>query len=107
MSRPLVKLEGLTTWFPIKRGLFQRTTGWVRAVDGIDLTIPEGQTVALLEDTVTTGGSTLEALDAVEAEGGKVVRVLCLVDRGEGAAAAFSERGIQLESIYDRKDLPV
>jgi orotate phosphoribosyltransferase len=67
----------------------------------------EGQTVALLEDTVTTGGSTLEALDAVEAEGGKVVRVLCLVDRGEGAAAAFSERGIQLESIYDRKDLPV
>lgn len=67
----------------------------------------EGQTVALVEDTVTTGGSTLEALDAVEAEGGKVARVLCLVDRCEGAAAAFSERGIQLESIYDRKDLPV
>ena len=67
----------------------------------------EGQTVALIEDTVTTGGSTLEAFDAVEAEGGKVARVLCLVDRGEGAAAAFSERGIQLESIYDRKDLPV
>ena len=44
-----------------------------------------GQSVALVEDTVTTGGSTLEALAAVEAEGGKVARVLCLVDRGEGA----------------------
>jgi len=47
----LVRLEGLTTWFPIKRGLFQRTTGWVRAVDGIDLTIPVGQTVALVGES--------------------------------------------------------
>jgi orotate phosphoribosyltransferase len=66
-----------------------------------------GQKVALLEDTVTTGGSTLDALAAVEAEGGKVTRVICLVDRGEGAAARFAERGIQLEALYTRADLPV
>ena len=66
-----------------------------------------GQRVALLEDTVTTGGSTLEALDAVEAEGGKVVRVLCLVDRCEGAAEAFGSRGVELEALYTRADLPV
>jgi orotate phosphoribosyltransferase len=66
-----------------------------------------GQTVALVEDTVTTGGSTLEALDAVEAAGGKVTRVLCLVDRGEGAAEAFSSRGIALEALFQRGDLPV
>jgi len=66
-----------------------------------------GQTVALVEDTVTTGGSTLEALDAVEAEGGKVVRVLCIVDRGEGAAEAFATRGIELEALFGRADLPV
>ena len=66
-----------------------------------------GQSVALVEDTVTTGGSTLDALAAVEAEGGKVARVLCLVDRGEGAAAAFAERGVALESLFTRADLPV
>jgi orotate phosphoribosyltransferase len=66
-----------------------------------------GQSVALVEDTVTTGGSTLEALAAVEAEGGKVARVLCLVDRGEGAAAAFAARGIALEALFTRADLPV
>jgi orotate phosphoribosyltransferase len=66
-----------------------------------------GQRVALLEDTVTTGGSTLQALDAVEAEGGKVVRVVCLVDRCEGAAEAFRARGIELEALYTRADLPV
>lgn len=64
-----------------------------------------GRPLALLEDTVTTGGSTLEALDAVEAEGGKVTRVLCLVDRGEGGAEAFARRGLALEAIYTRVDL--
>jgi orotate phosphoribosyltransferase len=66
-----------------------------------------GQTVALVEDTTTTGGSTLDAVDLVEAEGGKVARVICLVDRGEGAAEAFAERGITLEAIFDRADLPI
>jgi len=66
-----------------------------------------GQTVALLEDTTTTGGSTLDALDVVAADGGKVARVLCLVDRGEGAIEAFAARGIRLEAIFERRDLPV
>jgi orotate phosphoribosyltransferase len=66
-----------------------------------------GQTVALLEDTCTTGGSTLEAVEAVRAAGGKVTRVLCLVDREEGASEAFARRGLTLEAIYTRADLPV
>jgi orotate phosphoribosyltransferase len=66
-----------------------------------------GQVVALVEDTVTTGGSTLDAVDAVVAEGGKIARVLCLVDRCEGAAEAFRDRGIELEALFTRADLPV
>ena len=80
-----------------KHGLGRRIEGGFEA----------GQSVALVEDTTTTGGSTLEAADAVEAEGGKVVRVLCLLDRGEGAREAFAERGIELEAIYTRTDLPL
>jgi orotate phosphoribosyltransferase len=66
-----------------------------------------GQNVALVEDTMTTGGSTLEALACVSEAGGKVSRVLCVVDRGEGAREAFAERGLGLESLFDRSDLPV
>jgi len=66
-----------------------------------------GQQVALVEDTTTTGGSTLEALDIVEAAGAKVARVVCIVDRGEGAAEAFAERGLELEALFTREDLPV
>ena len=67
----------------------------------------KGQTVALVEDTCTTGGSTLEALQIVEKAGGRVARVLCLVDRDEGAAEAFAARGLTLEALFTRKDLPV
>ena len=66
-----------------------------------------GQTVALLEDTTTTGGSTLQALETVREAGGKVARVLCLVDRGEGAREAFAQRGVELEPIFTREDLGV
>jgi orotate phosphoribosyltransferase len=66
-----------------------------------------GMTIALVEDTMTTGASTLEALDVVSEAGGKVARALCIVDRGEGASEAFAARGIALESIYTRSDLPV
>lgn len=66
-----------------------------------------GQTVALLEDTTTTGGSTLEALEIVESAGAKVARVICLVERGEGAVEAFAKRGMVLESIFCRDDLPI
>lgn len=80
-----------------QHGLGKRIEGGFRA----------GQSVALVEDTMTTGGSTLEALDAVTAAGGRVARVLCIVDRGEGAADAFAKRGLALESLYTRADLPV
>jgi hypothetical protein len=64
-----------------------------------------GQSVALVEDTMTTGGSTLEALEAVTAAGAKVARVLCIVDRGEGAADAFRAQP-RAQSIFTRRDLP-
>jgi orotate phosphoribosyltransferase len=82
----------------------QKAHGLGRRIEGA---FEPGQTVALVEDTVTTGGSTLQAIEIVEAAGGKVGRVLCLVDRGEGGRDAFAERGYQLESIFDRSDLPV
>lgn len=66
-----------------------------------------GQQVALLEDTTTTGGSTLEAARIVREAGGTVQRVLCLVDRGEGAAEAFADAGLRLEALFGREDLPL
>jgi len=81
-----------------------KSHGLARQIEGA---FSAGQSVALLEDTTTTGGSTLDALEIVEAAGGKVARVLCLVDRGEGAAEAFAARGVALEPLFTRADLPL
>ena len=52
-----------------------------------------GTTVAILDDVATTGGSSLQAVAAVEALGCKVARVIVVLDRLEGAAQAFAARG--------------
>jgi orotate phosphoribosyltransferase len=58
--------------------------------------------VALVEDVVTTGGSTLKAIKAVEraCPGIQIVKILALVDREEGAQEAFAKRSIPFERLY-------
>ena len=67
--------------------------------------LPDGANVTMIEDTVTTGGSLLKAIKAVEAAGLEVVQVLCVVDRSEGAAHIFSDAGYTLEALVTRADI--
>jgi len=64
-----------------------------------------GDTVVVVDDVITTGGSTLKAIDAIEAEGGKVSFALVLVDREEGGRQAIEERGIPVVALYSRSVL--
>ncbi|MDZ5077268.1 ABC transporter ATP-binding protein [Nesterenkonia sp. HG001] len=48
---PLLQVRGLTKHFPIGGGMFRRATGEVRAVDGVDLDIPAGQTLGLVGES--------------------------------------------------------
>ena len=58
-----------------------------------------GMRVVVMEDVVTTGGSALRAIEAVEAEGGEVIAVLSLVDREEGGREAIEARGYPVHAI--------
>jgi len=65
-SRPLLQVEGLRTWFPIRKGLLRRTVGYVRAVDGVDLAIEEGMSLALVGESgcgKTTVGRSILCLE--------------------------------------------
>ena len=64
-----------------------------------------GQSVVVVDDVVTTGGSTLQAIDAVESEGGHVAFVLALVDREEGGRAAIERRGHAVVPIFTRAEI--
>ncbi|MFJ5487222.1 ABC transporter ATP-binding protein [Hansschlegelia beijingensis] len=48
---PLVEVEDLKVWFPIKRGFFRKTVGHVKAVDGVSVTVREGQTVGVVGES--------------------------------------------------------
>ena len=56
-----------------------------------------GMTVAIVDDVATTGGSSLQAADAIEAMGCRVAVVIVVLDRLEGAAEAFAARGLPFE----------
>ena len=65
----------------------------------------EGDTIIVVDDVITTGGSTLKAIDAIEAAGGKVAFALVLVDREEGGRQAIEARGIPVLALYSRSTL--
>ncbi len=66
-----------------------------------------GDRVLMVEDVVTTGGSTLRAIDAVEEVGGRVVRIIAMVDRLAGAGEAFAARGHRFTPVFTVRDLGI
>jgi microcin C transport system ATP-binding protein len=51
-SAPAVlESKGLKVWFPMKRGLFRKTVGYVKAVDGVDVTVRAGQTLGVVGES--------------------------------------------------------
>jgi len=59
----------------------------------------EGDRVVAIEDTITTGGSALRAVEAIRNAGGTVVGVLALVDREEGGRETLEAAGLQVVSL--------
>lgn len=77
--------------------------GRARQIEG---NFPEnGGPVVVVDDVITTGGSTLKAIDAIEAAGGKAVLCIVLVDRQEGGREAIEARDVPVASIFTKADL--
>ncbi len=66
--------------------------------------VKAGDRVVVVEDVVTTGGSSLKAIDRLEAAGIKVEGVVAILDRMEGGARAFTDRGYTFRSLLKITD---
>ena len=60
---------------------------------------------AVIDDTITTGGSSLQAAAALKEAGATVTHAFALVDRGEGAAAAFAAAGLKYRWLFTAEEV--
>lgn len=77
--------------------------GTGKLVEGPDL--PPKARVVVVDDVVTTGGSTLQAVKTLREAGFEVVRSICVVDREEGGRAAIEGLGIPFSPLFTNHDI--
>ena len=80
----------------------QKDHGIVKWIEG---DMEPGEKVVIVEDVVTTGGSTMKAVERARAEGLDVAKVVILVDRQEGGVEAVKTHVASVESIVTIEDL--
>ena len=96
-------------WAPDLNGLIVRkkpkghgTGAWIEGPE-----LPEGSVVTVLEDVITTGGSSIEAVKRIRDAGYKVNRVVSIIDRQENGEAdsAMKWSDLELVSLYKLEEL--
>jgi microcin C transport system ATP-binding protein len=95
-ARPLLSTDTLRVWFPIRRGLFRRTVGYIKAVDGVSLIVREGQTIGVVGESgsgkTTLGLALLRLIRSV----GPIVYLGSRIDRFGSAQMRPLRREMQI-----------
>ncbi|MGH3118996.1 MAG: orotate phosphoribosyltransferase [Gaiellales bacterium] len=98
-----VSLIAGVRWFAVRKDA--KKHGKQNQIEGAELT--EGDRILLVDDVITTGGSVLKALDAIEPLGVKVVLAVSIVDRGKSARDRLEERGVEYAPLLTYEDLGI
>jgi orotate phosphoribosyltransferase len=80
---------------PKKHGLLK----WIEG--GVTL----GDRVVIIDDVITTGGSTIEAIDKAKEAGLEIVKVIVLVDREEGGRENIQNKGYEVDAVFTKSEL--
>lgn len=95
VAKPVLSVKDVKVHFPVKKGLFQRTVGYIKAVDGVDLTLYKGQTLALVGESgsgkSTIGQAILKLVKVTDGE----VRYCSTNEQNEIAINQLSEQAMK------------
>jgi len=78
--------------------------GTGRLIEGV---LKKGDVVLLVEDIATTGGQVLEAAKVITQAGAAVKKIVCVIDRRQGAEENITSAGYKFESILTKEDLGI
>ncbi len=96
----VLELRDYKVWFPIRKGLLQRTVGHVKAVDGVSFSIAQGRTLALVGESgsgkTTVGKALLQLLRGKAAISGSASLDGQALDQLDGEALRTARRAVQI-----------
>ncbi len=78
--------------------------GTGKMVEGV---LKESDVVLLVEDIATTGGQVIEAAKIISETGAKVKKIVCVIDRKQGAEENIAQAGFDFDSILTKHDLGI
>jgi orotate phosphoribosyltransferase len=78
--------------------------GTAKQLEGV---LKPGDRILIVEDIATTGGQVLEAAKVITEAGGKVVKIVAVIDRQEGAREFIEKAGYTFASLFTKTDLGI
>ncbi|MCJ7675457.1 MAG: orotate phosphoribosyltransferase [Sedimentisphaerales bacterium] len=89
-------------WIIVRQSRKDHGTG--KLIEGV---LKPGDVVLLVEDIATTGGQVLEAAKVITDAGAKIKKIVCVIDRRQGAAENITQAGYKFEAILTKDDLGI
>jgi len=95
-------METGKNWIIVRNSKKGYGTG--KLIEGV---LKEGDVILLVEDIATTGGQVLEAAKVISESGATVKKIVCVIDRKQGAEENIIQAGYKFESILTKDDLGI
>lgn len=90
---------------PVEAFVVRKTAKAHGTMQWIEGNIQSGDRVIIVDDVITTGKSTIEALTRAKEAGLEIVKVIALIDRQEGGREAIEALGYKLEAVITRDEV--
>jgi len=95
-------MESVKNWIIVRNSKKGYGTG--KLIEGV---LNAGDVVLLVEDIATTGGQVLEAAKVITEAGATVKKIVCVIDRKQGARENITQAGYAFEAILTKDDLGI